>query len=127
MFEICLLDLLAPEDKVKKTDLKLKKLRLDQCKLSYGKNVKFMWIRVALVEKLLAKILASLAEHAEYVNIITAAMNIPLLCHENRTFVFNLICFSANFTNQLQSWLILSMDLLWPTYLVQYIYTMFYL
>jgi hypothetical protein len=71
MFEICLLDLLAPEDEVKKTDLKLKKLRLDQCKLSYGKNVKFMWIRVALVEKLLAKILASLAEHAEYVNIIT--------------------------------------------------------
>ena len=32
----------------------------------------------------------------------------------------NVLRFSANFTNQLQSWLILSMDLLWPTYLVQY-------
>ena len=53
---------------MKKTELKLKKINLEQCKLSYGKNVKFLWIRVALVEKLLAKILASLVEHAEYVN-----------------------------------------------------------
>ncbi len=63
-----MLYLLGPEDEVKKTELKLKKINLEQCKLSYGKNVKFLWIRVALVEKLLAKILASLVEHAEYVN-----------------------------------------------------------
>ena len=57
----------ASGEEIKKTELKVRKLNLDQCKLSYGKNVKFLWIRVALVEKLLAKILASLVEHAEYV------------------------------------------------------------
>ena len=61
--------LLEPENELKKTEVKVKKLNLDQCKLSYGKNIKFLWIRVALVEKLLAKVLASLVEHAEYVNI----------------------------------------------------------
>ncbi|XP_028396533.1 small G protein signaling modulator 1-like [Dendronephthya gigantea] len=55
----------GPEDDIKKTEVKVKKLNLDQCKLSYGKNIKFLWIRVALVEKLLAKILGSLVEHAD--------------------------------------------------------------
>ena len=62
------------EDEVKKTEPKLKKLNLSQCKLSYGKNVKFLWIRVALVEKLLAKILASLVEHARYVVMMNHAI-----------------------------------------------------
>ena len=74
-----------PENEVKKSDVKFKKLNLDQCKLSYGKNIKFLWIRVALVEKLLAKILASLVEHAdkfyEPTAILADAVNGPLVAN----------------------------------------------
>lgn len=52
-----------PEGEVKKSDMKIKKLNLEHCKLTYGKCTKFLWIRVALVEKLLAQIVASLVEH----------------------------------------------------------------